>query len=170
MAKSDKETEHPISALDADHYHSAGAVQRLMRAIVARLSHPGILMILVPAIIAWVLVNAALGHRAPDPPPFNWLQGAASVAALFMTVLILTTQRHDDELARHRDQLTLELVIVAERKIAKIIQLLEEMRRDNPMVENRIDHTATAMAQQADPGAVLDAIKDAQRSVTEKKG
>ena len=111
MTKPTDEIEHPISALDADHYHSAGAVQRVMRAVVARLSHPGFLMILVLVIVAWVVVNAALGHRAPDPPPFDWLQGAASVAALFMTVLILTTQRHDDELARHRDQLTLELEI-----------------------------------------------------------
>lgn len=167
--KPSERTEHRVSGLDADHYHSARAVQRLMRAVVARLSHPGILMILVLAIIAWVLVNTALGHRAPDPPPFDWLQGAASVAALFMTVLILTTQRHDDELARHRDQLTLELVIMAERKTAKVIELLEEMRRDNPMVENRVDHAATAMAQHADPGAVLEAIKDAHRSATEKK-
>ena len=50
--------------------------------------------------------------------------------ALYVTVLILTTQRRDDQLASYREQLTLELAILGEQKSAKIISLLEELRRD----------------------------------------
>ncbi len=79
-----------------------------------------------------------------------------------MTLFILTTQRRDDQLASYREQLTLELAILSEQKSAKIIALLEEMRRDDPTLKNRIDHEATAMSVAADPQAVLDAIKETE--------
>jgi hypothetical protein len=41
-----------------------------------------------------------------------------------------------------------------------VIELLEEFRRDNPLIRNRIDQEAADMAQPADPQRVLDAIKE----------
>ena len=75
-------------------------------------------------------------------------------------MLILTTQRREDQLAGYREQLTLELAILSEQKSAKIISLLEEMRRDSPTLRNRVDEEAAAMSVAADPQAVLDAIKE----------
>ena len=82
--------------------------------------------------------------------------------ALYVTVLILTTQRREDQLAGYREQLTLELAILGEQKSAKIIALLEEMRRDSPTLRNRVDEEAAAMSVAADPQAVLDAIKESE--------
>ena len=50
----------------------------------------------------------ALGYRPIDLPPFSGLDGAVSVASLFMVVLILATQRREDQLAQLREQLNLE--------------------------------------------------------------
>jgi uncharacterized membrane protein len=80
--------------------------------------------------------------------------------SLYMVVLILATQRREYQLAQLREQLTLELAILSEQKTAKVIQLLEESRRDNPLIRDRVDHEAEAMAQPADPQSVLDAIKE----------
>ncbi len=71
---------------------------------------------------------------------------------------------------RHRSELkavgiTLELAILGEQKSAKIIELLEEMRRDDPSLRDRVDHEAAAMSTPADPQAVLDAIKDSHDEV-----
>jgi uncharacterized membrane protein len=74
--------------------------------------------------------------------------------------LILATQQREYQLAQLREQLTLELAILSEQKTAKVIQLLEESRRDNPLIRNRVDQEAEAMAQPADPQSVLDAIKE----------
>jgi uncharacterized membrane protein len=67
-----------------------------------------------------------------------------------MVVLILATQRREYQLAQLREQLTLKLAILGEQKTAKVIQLLEESRRDNPLIRNRVDQVAEAMAQPAD--------------------
>ena len=53
--------------------------------------------------------------------------------------------------------------------IPKIIELLEEMRRDDPSLHNRVDHEAAAMSLLADPQAVLDAIKDSHEELTPAK-
>ena len=79
--------------------------------------------------------------------------------ALYMTILILATQRREDELAGYREQLTLELAILSEQKTAKIISMLQAMRTDNPNTPDIEDSEADAMSDPADPQAVLDRIK-----------
>jgi uncharacterized membrane protein len=59
--------------------------------------------------------------------------------------------RLEDQLAQLREQLNLELAILSEQKTAKVIELLEESRRDNPLIHNRVDQEADVMAKPADP-------------------
>ena len=105
----------------------------------------------------------ATGQEPIDKPPFYWLQGTVSLTALYMTVFILTTQRRDDQLAGMRDELTLQLSLLSEQKSAKIIELLEELRRDDPHISDRHDDHAEALSKPADPQAVLDALKEKQK-------
>jgi uncharacterized membrane protein len=53
----------------------------------------------------------------------------------------------------------LQLALLGEQKTAKVIELLEEFRRDNPLIRNRVDQEAEDMAQLADPQRVLDSPK-----------
>jgi uncharacterized membrane protein len=109
---------------------------------------------------------AARLHVAPfDPAPFSWLQGMITTAALYIAILILTTQRRENLLAEHRAQLTLEISMVNEQKTAKLIQMIEQLRRDNPLIENHLDPEAIAMSQPADPQAMLDAIKETHQEM-----
>jgi uncharacterized membrane protein len=107
----------------------------------------------------WIVMNSALfflGKKAVDVPPFFWMQGAVSLAALYMTVLILTTQRRENELASHHEHLTLELAILSE---PKIIALLEELRQDHPDIHDRIDREAAALSEPTDAQSMLETIK-----------
>jgi uncharacterized membrane protein len=110
-------------------------------------------------IAGWIAVNS-LGYVPFDPPPFPRLGEAVALASFYMVLLILVTQRRDDKLALHREQLILELVISSEQKTAKVIGLLEEFRRDDPSVNDRDDPEADDMARPADPSTVLDEIKE----------
>lgn len=158
-------TVEAIAKLHADHHRQAGKLQRLVERLTSSIGRPRFIAGMTIVIVAWIAGNLLLplaGLKAWDEPPFSWLQGAIGLLALYATVLILTTQRRDDQLAGHREQLTLELAILGEQKSAKIIALLEELRRDNPALRNRVDHEAAAMSVAADPQAVLDAIKETE--------
>jgi len=162
------ETVRAIARLHAEHYLQSHPLQRTVNRLTALVGRPGFVGLLTVAVFGWMLANlgaAWFGLEPADPPPFAWLQGVVGLMALYMTALILATQRHEDQLAGHREQLTLELAILGEQKSAKIIELLEEMRRDDPSLRNRVDHEAVAMSLPADPQAVLDAIKDSHEEI-----
>ena len=157
------DTIRSIARIQAEHRQNATPLQRSVDSMTALLGRPRFLGVLTVSVVSWIGLNLlakGLGYHPVDPPPFFWMSGAAALTSLYMVILILITQRHDDQLSQHREQFTLELVILSEQKTAKIIQLLEEIRRDNPHIHNRIDEEANAMAQPADPSTVLDAIKE----------
>jgi uncharacterized membrane protein len=85
-----------------------------------------------------------------------------AVTSLYFVVLVLTAQRRDESLGRRRELLTLELAILSDQKTTKVISLLEELRRDTPAVQDRVDEQANAMARHADPQTILEAIKEAR--------
>lgn len=153
---------HALAELHAEHHRRAAPLQRVVDRLVKLVGRPRFVAALTVFMAAWMALNVILGHlgRAFDPPPFLSLQGGAQLGALYITVLILITQRHEAELSDHREQLTLELVMLSEQKNAKIVELIEEMRRDNPLIKDRVDSHADALSVPADPHQVLDAIKE----------
>jgi uncharacterized membrane protein len=158
-----EETIQTIARLHAEHHQNATPLQSAVDRTTALLGRPRFIGVLTVIVVGWISLNllaAALGYRPVDPPPFSWLGGAVSLVSLYMVILILATQRREDQLAQHSEQLILELVILSEQKTAKVIQLLEEIRRDSPLIHNRVDQGADAMAQPTDPSSVLDAIKE----------
>jgi uncharacterized membrane protein len=122
-----EETVQSLAQLHADHHQNATPHERAVARTTALLAHPWFIGGLAIVVAAWMTLNllaAPLGYPVLDPPPFSWLEGAVSLASLYMVVLILATQRREDQLTQRREQLTLELAILVEQKTAKIIQLL----------------------------------------------
>ena len=160
-----------IAKLYERHDDRTGWVQRTANHVTMVLGRPMSLVVIFGLAIAWVVGNyiaRSLGSTALEEFPFPDLGFVATIAALLVALLILTTQRHEEELAERRAQLTLQIAMLSERKIAKIIELLEEQRRDNPQLPSRRDREAESMAQPADHGAALEVIDEAadQRRTT----
>ncbi len=150
-----------MAELHVKHAGGMGPFQRGVVAVTSRLGQASTIALIIVSILIWVILNLfspSLGIKAFDAFPFPMLGVAASVVALFTTLLILVTQRREEELARQRAQLTLHLVALSEQKIAKVIDLLEEQRRENPLLPTRDDSQARDMAQASDPDHVLDRI------------
>ena len=161
--------EHGVRAaaeLGAEHHRESTLYQRAIDRITAALGEPRFVGIVCAVVLVWVVDNLA-GPRSLrfDPPPFGWLATVASVAALFMTILILTTQRRADRLDGERAQLILQLALVNEQKNSKVIELLERLRSDHPEIEDRTDDEASAMKKSAHPAEVLSTLKAANRNL-----
>lgn len=147
------------------HKKAERAVPRHQRSIEATtevLGRPSTVYILAGGVVLWVVLNVFLprvGVRPPDAPPFAWLQTASSVGALLMAAMVLSTQNRQRKPAEERERLDLHVNLLAEQKLAKLIALIEELRRDMPNVSNRVDSLAEAMTHAVDPNAVADALK-----------
>jgi uncharacterized membrane protein len=150
--------------LRAEHEHETSLSQHAVDRLTAVVGLPGFAAALTISIILWMSANVVarlFGLWAVDPPPFVWLQGAITTGALYVAILILVTRRREEQLSSQRGQLLLELAILNDQKSSKIIELLEQSRRDDPTIADRIDNEARAMSTPSDHGAVMDAIKQA---------
>ena len=147
-----------VVAFHEEHYRAFSAPQRVIDAITNTLGRPATLLVIVLGLLLWALAAAVISGGAVDEPVFAWLEFSATAAALLIAMLILVTQRHEDELAERRARLILELSLLADRRAAKIIELLEEQRRDQPGLANRDDPESEAMASPTDPETLVAAI------------
>ncbi len=156
------ETIQSIAELEWKALEAASLQQRAIERFTLAVGRPRSVWIILAVVGAWIALNAALralGMREIDPPPFYWLDGALALAALLMTVVILTTENRTSEMGEQRSRLHLQISMLADRKAAKIVQLLEELRYDMPQVQNREDSEAAAMTLPADPHAVAQQLE-----------
>jgi uncharacterized membrane protein len=132
--------------------------QRTVESLTAWVGRPQFFYGILVGVSLWMLVNGiALSLHLPrwDEPPFFWLQGAVGLGALLMTTVVLITQNRQGKLAERREQLDLQMSLLTEQRTAKIIDLLEELRRDMPSVQNRVDLEAEALTKTVDPHEVM---------------
>ena len=76
-----------------------------------------------------------------------------------ITTIVVITQNRQLHLAERRAQLDLHVNLLAEQKIAKLVSLLEELRRDSPQIRDRRDPVAEQMSKATDARAVVEAIE-----------
>ena len=135
--------------------------QRMIEKATGQLGRPLAVYLILLLIVTWVGVNVfhtLLGIPAFDLPPFPWLQDLISLSALVMTVLVLTTQNRQAKLAEQRRHMDLQINLLTERKVSKVIEMLENLRRDIPLVQIIHDSEAEAMKEPIDPSTALTAL------------
>ncbi len=156
-----------ISELHARTESELNNHQRWIERATLEMGHPRSFYIIVGAAAAWIAWNTGVAGwfqlAAPDPFPFVAMQGTLSFLALLVATMVLTTQNRLGRRADNRSHLDLQINLLAERKITKLIQLVEELRVDLPMVRNRLDPVAEAMQNPADSRAVVDALAPPKR-------
>ena len=157
-----EETLQHVAGMETAHHEQASFLARIVDHTTATVARPVFLIYIGAAAILWIGANTLLGGlglAVPDAPPFPLLELAVSCAALFIAVLILASQRRADMLANLRQQMTLEAALLTNQKTSKLVELLEEFRRDSPNVRDRIDTVAMEMAEAPNHGTVLQAVQ-----------
>ncbi len=142
--------------------HRAGPHQQLIEELTRRLGRPRTLYATVALLVCWVVLNLAapaIGSRPIDPPPFHGMQAVVTLAGVLLTIIVLITQNRQLHLAERRAQLDLHVNLESEQKIAKLVSLIEELRRDSPQVRDRHDPVAERMSQATDARATVLAIE-----------
>lgn len=139
------------------------ASQRLVEKISFFVAKPAFLAFILVFVAAWIVINLLapkVGVRAFDPAPFDWLQGIIGLSALLTATVVLSKQDRLARLADRREHLDLKVALLTEQKVAKLIDLMEELRRDLPNVKDRHDSDAAVLQQALNPEQVLAALDE----------
>ena len=170
----DGHVDHNVAAVQAFYArseHQRSAPQRHAESLSGFVGRPAFLIAILLFVALWILANL-YGPSPFDPAPFFWLQGLLGIAALLTTMIVLIKQNRVDKLAEQRAQLDLKMLLLIEQKTAKLIELIEDLRRDSPNVKDRRDASAMVMKTPLNPAGVLAALHDnpvAQNGATDQK-
>ncbi|MEH1882224.1 DUF1003 domain-containing protein [Nostoc sp.] len=148
-----------IISLHTQEVRDIPAHQRILEAIATFFGRSIFLYSLLVILAIWIFSSFFDRFLPFNLPSFSWSNQGLDAAALVISTGVLVRQTRQENFAEQRAQLMLQLNLLSEQKIAKIIALLEELRTDLPDVINRHDSEAKLMQEPADPIAVLEALQ-----------
>jgi uncharacterized membrane protein len=135
--------------------------QRRIEQVTDFLGRPRFLFIILVVVVLWVAINIVLmkvGLSSFDPPPFIWLGGLLSLGALLQATVILITQNRQDQTAERRAQLDLQVSLLLDEKMSKLITMVDELRRAHPALENATDPQIEALKETINPHETLETL------------
>lgn len=91
--------------------------------------HVGFVWLHVAWFATWVLWNSLPGPPHFDPYPFTFLVLCVSLEAIFLSSFILISQNYEMRVSERRNQLDLQINLLAEQESTKVLQLLERIAR-----------------------------------------
>ena len=148
-----------------------GRHQRMIEKVTNSIGRPLALYLILLIVLLWILLSGFhkyLGLPSFDPPPFSWLQDTVSVSALLMTTAILITQNRQAKMTEQRRHLDLQITLLTERKVSKLIALIEDLRKDIPSVKDHKDAEAQAMEEPIDPHTALTSLNKTLQSAAKE--
>ena len=148
-----------------------GRHQRMIEKVTNSIGRPLALYLILLIVLLWILLSGLhkyLGLPSFDPPPFSWLQDTVSVSALLMTTAILITQNRQAKMTEQRRHLDLQITLLTERKVSKLIALIEDLRKDIPSVKDHKDAEAQAMKEPVDPHTALTSLNKTLQSAAKE--
>ena len=137
--------------------------QRNLERMLRILAVPAFLYAALAVVSVWVAANIVVKHSGGTPwdePPFFWMQMAISLLGFTMTAVVVINQSRQGRSAERNAHLDLQVNLLTDQKAAKIIELLEELRRDIPNISNRIDEQAEELKVAVDPTLVAAALAE----------
>jgi uncharacterized membrane protein len=110
----------------------------------------------------WIVFNILLtkfGLPSFDPSTFTWLQGVITLGALLEATMILITQNRQDVTTERNRQLDLQVSLLLDEKMSKLITMVDELRRVHPALKESTDPQIEALKQTIDPHHSLETLE-----------
>ena len=152
-----------IVELETSELEKLTPAQRWVEAASRRIARPAYLLALLLFVLGWIVLNLQsqpLHLASFDPPPFHWLEGLLTLIALLTTTTVLIGQKRQSKLAEQRAHLDLQINLLTEQKVTKLIHLIEELRTDLPGVQARDDPHVSQLKKPVDAAQLASALKE----------
>jgi uncharacterized membrane protein len=132
----------------------------------------GFLILNIVFFFVWIVININLVPSIPafDPFPFGLLTMAVSLEAIFLSIVILVSQNRTSYVDTIREELHLQINLIAEEEITKSLKLLSEIRTKMGITDE--DPELREMVQRINTGyiekALVTQIERAHTPITKK--
>ncbi|MGE5564795.1 MAG: DUF1003 domain-containing protein [Parcubacteria group bacterium] len=136
----------------------ATAQERLAHRITDFAGTMGFVYVHLVLIAGWVVVNVGwISGVRPFDPSFVILATAASVEAIFLTTFVLISQNRTSAMADRRARLDLQINLLAEHEITRLISLVRAMAQEMGIEEGE-DPELSELEREVAPETVLEEL------------
>jgi uncharacterized membrane protein len=149
-----------IAKIEQEEHESQRAIDRIAE-VVSRFA--GSVWFLVVHVIwfgGWIGANVAMA-KPIDPYPFTFLTLLVSLEAIFLSAFILISQNHSERLAEQRAHLDLQINLLAEEEMTKVLQGLAAIVR-HLGIKGVLDDPDTRQLAATDIEEVAEAVTEAE--------
>jgi len=116
----------------------------------------------------WIIVNSLFKKYQFDPFPYTFLTLVVSLEAIFLSTFILISQNHETKLTERRNQLDLQVNMLAEQESTKTLELLQKVAEKVGVSHD--DPDMEALKEKMEPAKLLEQIVEATSSDPKKDG
>jgi uncharacterized membrane protein len=127
-----------IHRLDVRSLHPQSLTDRIAARVERFAGSPTFIWLHVAWFAAWIIANTVLPTRHFDPFPFTFLTLVVSLEAIFLAAFILMSQNVSASLSERRNQLDLQINLLAEQENTKMLKILVAIGKhlDVPNIED----------------------------------
>jgi uncharacterized membrane protein len=108
---------------------------------------------------AWFVLNAGWFGLTPfDPFPYGLLTMIVSLEAIFLSTFVLISQNRMSEQDRERAELDLQINLLTEHELTRVLQMLDEIQ-DYLGIENERDRELRDLEKETKPEEIMKVIE-----------
>jgi uncharacterized membrane protein len=117
----------------------------------------------------WVAINLGVTPLPRFDPTFVVLAMVASVEAIFLSTFVLITQNRMAALADKRADLDLQISLLAEHEITRVVALVGQIA-ERMGIESAQDPELAELSRDVEPGRVLDSLEASEAAARDGEG
>jgi uncharacterized membrane protein len=124
-----KRSRHIIRSFEAEELKKRPFVVKLADALTSRFGTITFLTINVVIYAFWILMNTGRIPGLPviDPYPYSFMNSFVSIEAIILSIIVLMSQNRENQREILRNELGLQVELISEKQITKILELLKEL-------------------------------------------
>ena len=128
-----RRTRQIIRSFEAQALRKRGLSTKVADALTSFFGSAGFLLVNLAIFIVWVMTNTGRIPGIPifDPYPYVLLITFVSLEAIVLTVIVLMSQNRQSQIGTLRDKLQLQVELITEKEISKVLQLLKKVLEKN---------------------------------------
>ncbi|EKE12788.1 MAG: hypothetical protein ACD_13C00142G0015 [uncultured bacterium] len=102
----------------------------------------------------WILANTGKIPGIPiiDPYPYSFMNSFVSIEAIFLSIIVLMSQNRENQRDTLRSELGLQVELISEKEITKILDLLREILENQK--NHKHDSELEEMTEELDAGYI----------------
>ena len=129
MPLTNKKSKHIIKSFEAKALKKRPPIQKLADLLTTSFGTVWFLIINIAFFATWMLVNSGKIPAIPifDPYPYVLLITFVSLEAIILAIIVLISQNRESQIGNLRDELQLQVELISEKEISKVLLLLQEI-------------------------------------------